>query len=117
MKTQETTLTDSSDLVIKTGQALHGPMWLAVAGIIAGHVVRLKTLFYPEFVDPGFNWSMALPFFVIAAITAGIVVYSVFQSRRQFSISDQYYDRQGDPDRVTWKLPETQPDDDIYSDV
>ena len=113
----EVSLADSSDLVIKTGQALNGPMWLAVVGIIAGHATRLKVLFYPETIDPGFSWSMALPFFAIAAIAASIVVYSVFQSRRQFNISDQYYDRQGDPDTVTWKLPETKPDDDVYSDV
>ena len=113
----ETMMVDSSDLVTKTGQALNGPMWLAVIGIIAGHAIRLKILFYPEADDPGFHWSMALPFFVISAIAASIVVYSVFQSRRHLSISDQYVDRQGDPDRVTWTVPESKSDEDIYSDV
>ena len=106
-----------SELVTKTGQALNSPMWMAIVGIIAGHAGRIRVLFEHDIVDPGFSWSMALPFFVIAAIATGIIIYSVYESRRQISVTDRYYDRQGDPESVTWKVPEKNQEDDLYSDV
>ena len=119
MNDREYTTAPDSDLVTKTGQALNSPLWMALIGVIAGHTPRLKVLFNPDAIDPGFSWSMALPFFVIAAIAAAIVVYSVYESRRQISVTDRYYDRTGSPDSVTLQAREQSRDnaEDIYSDV
>ena len=113
---RENTVADS-DLVTKTGRALNSPMWMAIVGVAAGHAGRFRVMFEQNVVDPGFSWSMASPFFVIAAIATGIIIYSVYESRRQISVTDRYYDRQGDPDSVTWKVPEKTQAEDIYSDV